>query len=64
VTRGEFIVADAWLTHGRRLTPERGEEIAAEVAGLLAASKELGARLRFDDQASDFACTLIETSRA
>jgi len=60
--RNELIIADARL-NGRRLTAERSAEIAREVEVLMKASLELGSRLAFDDQASDFAHALVETAR-
>jgi hypothetical protein len=59
--RNELIIAEAKL-NGRHLTAERGAEIASEVEVLMKASLELGQRLGFDDQASDFAHVLIETA--
>lgn len=59
----DFIIAEAWLNHGRRLTPERAAEIADEVGVMLSASRELGARLQFDDQASDLGTVMVEASQ-
>lgn len=58
----ERIIAAAQL-NGRGLTTERSAEIAREVEVLMKAAVELGSRLDFDDQASDFASTLMETAR-
>jgi len=60
--RNELIIAEAML-NGRRLTAERSAEIAREVEVLMKASLELGSRVTFDDQASDFAHALVETAR-
>jgi hypothetical protein len=60
--RNELIIAEARL-NGRHLTAERGAEIASEVEMLMKASLELGLRLSFDDQASDFAHALVETAQ-
>jgi hypothetical protein len=59
--RNELIIAEARL-NGRLLTAERSVEIAREVEALMKASLELGSRLAFDDQASDFAFALLETA--
>ena len=59
--RDELIIAEARL-NGRPLTAERSAEIAREVEALMKASLELGSRLAFDDQASDFAFALLETA--
>jgi hypothetical protein len=59
--RNELIILEAKL-NGRCLTAQRGSEIASEVEVLMKASLELGQRLSFDDQASDFAHALVETA--
>jgi hypothetical protein len=60
--RNELIIAEAKL-NGFHLTAERGAEITSEVEVLMKASLELGQRLTFDDQASDFAHAMVETAR-
>lgn len=62
MSRNELIIAEARL-NGRHLTAERGAEIASELEVLMKASLELGPRLSFDDQASDFAHALVETAQ-
>jgi len=60
----DAILAEARSIQGRPLSQERAEELAAELAALLEASRALGAQLTFDDQASDFAQALLDTRAA
>lgn len=57
----DAVIAEARFIQKRSVSPERAEELAAELAALLEASRSLSAQLDFDDQASDFAQALLDT---
>jgi len=60
----DAILAEARYIQDRPLSQARAEELAAELAALLEASRVLGAQLTFDDQTSDFAQALLDTHTA
>lgn len=62
MTRTRLIIEEARLNVGRALTAKRGEELAQEIEALMEASRVLGKRLSFNDQASDFMAVATEGS--
>jgi hypothetical protein len=58
----DIIVGEARDVQDRQLSAERATELAVELNILMKSSQELRRRLVFDDQASDFARALLETS--
>lgn len=57
----DAVIAEAVFIQNRSVSQERAEELAAELATLLQASRSLAAELDFDDQTSDFAQALLDT---